>query len=131
VHYDIPWNPVKLDQRNGRAYRIGQKRQRVRAIYFLPDSRGTGIVETIARKNRVRRRALQVSSEGADRSICSTLRPRLARSAAYLALSARWELPDQLARRHKAGIEQLMAEMSREYLDQRRIDYLIALCNGV
>lgn len=128
VHYDIPWNPVKLDQRNGRAYRIGQKREKVRAIYFLPESRETGIVETIARKNRVRRQTL-IPRE--PRAHAPTLRPRLARSAAYLALASKWELPDALARRHKAGIEQIMAEMSREYLDQRRIDDLIALCSDV
>ncbi len=127
VHYDIPWNPVKLDQRNGRAYRIGQKRDRVRAIYFLPESRETRIVETIARKNRMRRRTL-IGQAAATRE--ATLRPRLTKSAAYLALAAKWKLPDGLARRHKAGIEQLMLEMSREYLDQRRIDDLIALCNS-
>src|SRR5207302_5567808 len=57
VHYDIPWNPVKLDQRNGRAYRIGQTRDSVRAIYFLPEARSR-VVETIASKNRTRRRIL-------------------------------------------------------------------------
>src|SRR5439155_9770123 len=57
VHYDIPWNPVKLDQRNGRAHRIGQTRDSVRAIYFLPEARSR-VVETIASKNRVRRRIL-------------------------------------------------------------------------
>jgi superfamily II DNA or RNA helicase len=129
IHYDIPWNPVRLDQRNGRAYRIGQKRDRVRAIYFLPESRETRIVETIARKNRVRRRVFEPV---ADRSECrtSTMRPRVAKGAGYLALSRRWELPDVLARRHKAGIELLMHEMADEYLDQRRIDDLIALCSG-
>lgn len=128
VHYDIPWNPVKLDQRNGRAWRIGQQRETVRAIYFLPESRETGIVETMARKNRMRRRILQTT----DRQDClsSTMRPRLARGAAYLKLAAQWPLPETLARRHKAGIEQLMLEMSREYLDQRRIDELIALCSS-
>ena len=135
VHYDIPWNPVKLDQRNGRAYRIGQKRERVRAIYFLPESRETRIVETIARKNRVRRRILwradTLVCNDADRSVCSpSMRPRLTRSAAYLALARRWDLPDDLARRHKAGVEQLMTEMSREYLDQRRVDDLIALARS-
>src|SRR6267142_1248734 len=50
VHYDIPWNPVKLDQRNGRAWRIGQTRDFVRAIYFLPEARSRD-VETIASKN--------------------------------------------------------------------------------
>ena len=127
IHYDIPWNPVKLDQRNGRAHRIGQHRGVVRAIYFLPESRETRIVETIARKNRIRRRALTAQTATA---VEPTMRPRLARSAGYLALSARWPLPDKLARRHKAGIEQLMLEMSREFLDQRRIDDLIALCNS-
>ena len=27
VHYDLPWNPVKLGPRNGRAHRIGQTRR--------------------------------------------------------------------------------------------------------
>lgn len=124
VHYDIPWNPVKLDQRNGRAHRIGQKRQTVRAIYFLPRSRDTRILETMARKNRMRRRLMQNAARTDATS--HTLRPRLA-GAAYLSLRERIALPESLARRHKAGIELLMDEMSREYLDQRRLDDLLAL----
>jgi superfamily II DNA or RNA helicase len=133
IHYDIPWSPVKLDQRNGRAWRIGQQRERVKAIYFLPESRETRIVETIARKTRVRRGLWRTGDPACpDRQDClsSTMRPRLARDAAYLKLAERWPLPDSLKRRHKAGIEQLMLEMSREYLDQRRIDELIALCSS-
>jgi superfamily II DNA or RNA helicase len=127
IHYDIPWNPVKLDQRNGRAHRIGQPRVAVRAIYFLPENRETRIVETIARKNRVRRRVLNVREP--ETEVCvPTLRPRLAKSAAFLSLRERCEaLPDVLARRHKAGLERIIAEMSTEFLDQRRIDELIAL----
>jgi len=126
IHYDIPWNPVKLDQRNGRAYRIGQQRQAVRAIYFLPENRETRIVETLARKNRTRRRVLNVRQPHTG-SWQPTLPPRLTRSAAFLSLRDRYELPDTLARRHKAGIEQIMEEMSREFLDQRKIDDLVAL----
>jgi superfamily II DNA/RNA helicase len=127
IHFDIPWNPVKLDQRNGRAHRIGQRRDAVRAIYFLPENRETRIVETIARKNRTRRRVLQVR-QPAIGNRQPTLRPRLTRGAAFLALRERHEaLPDVLARRHKAGLEQIIAEMSTEFLDQRRIDDLIAL----
>lgn len=128
VHYDIPWNPVKLDQRNGRAHRIGQTRRAVRAIYFLPESRETRIVETVARKNRARRRLLAPSR--APLPVCRpTLRPRLASGAAFLRLQAatRLTLPELLARRHRAGLEQLMAEMSGEYLDDCRIAELAAL----
>ncbi|HEX2060909.1 MAG TPA: DEAD/DEAH box helicase [Thermoanaerobaculia bacterium] len=123
VHYDIPWNPVKLDQRNGRAYRIGQQRESVRAIYFIPRTRETRIVEVIARKNRLRRRALQ---PGELATHVPTLRPRMT-NAAFLGLRERVPLPDVLARRHKAGVELLIAEMSREYLDQRRLDDLLSL----
>jgi superfamily II DNA/RNA helicase len=129
VHYDIPWNPVKLDQRNGRAYRIGQSRDVVRAIYFIPRSRETGIVETIARKNRMRRRVLGRSMVAASDSCdgAYTLRPRLPRDAAFTHLAARHALPVELARRHKEGIEQLMHTMASEFLDQRRVDELLAL----
>ncbi|PYQ30988.1 MAG: hypothetical protein DMF56_03525 [Acidobacteria bacterium] len=131
VHYDLPWNPVKLDQRNGRAHRIGQQRPSVRAIYFLPQSRETRIIETIARKNRIRRKALAVQPRDCA-TAQPTLRPRLTRSAAFLRLQNAAEragltLPDALARKHSAGIEQLMNEMSGEYLDRQRLADLLAL----
>lgn len=124
IHYDIPWNPVKLDQRNGRAHRIGQQRDTVQAIYFLPETRETRIVETVARKNRIRRRTLhpgqQVAGNGQP-----TLRPRVTKEAAITRLNAR--LPETLMRRHKAGLESLIDEMSRELLDDARIAYLVAM----
>ena len=131
VHYDLPWNPVKLDQRNGRAHRIGQQRASVKAIYFIPQSRETKIVETIARKNRIRRRAL-ATPPGNRATGKPTLRPRLAKNAAFLRLRdaarrAGLSLPETLARRHQAGIEQIMREMSGEYLDRQRLDELVAL----
>jgi superfamily II DNA or RNA helicase len=131
IHYDIPWNPVKLDQRNGRAHRIGQQRPSVKAIYFLPQSRETKIIETIARKNRLRRKALTAPPR--NRATAQpTLRPRLTKSAAFMKLNeaaqrAGLTLPDTLARKHTAGIEQLMIEMSAEYLDRQRLDDLLAL----
>jgi hypothetical protein len=108
VHYDIPWNPVKLDQRNGRAHRIGQTRDVVRAIYFFPQSRETRIVETIARKNRTRRKVLKQSESRTPEARSQTLRPRITRDSACTRLR---DVPDILARRHKAGIEQLMSEL--------------------
>ncbi len=150
IHYDIPWNPVKLDQRNGRAHRIGQQSDVVKAIYFLPDTRETRIVETVARKNRVRRRLLgPPASPPADARVSrprpcrrdagtsaaetaavhrqskATLRPRVTRDAAITRLKA--SVPDALLRRHKAGLELLIDEMSREYLDDARIAHLLAL----
>src|SRR5205823_8208637 len=77
VHYDIPWNPVKLDQRNGRAWRIGQQRPSVQAVYFIPESRRTRIIETVTAKNRARRRLLDSSGPPV---------PPAARSASLLAL---------------------------------------------
>lgn len=57
IHYDLPWNPVKLDQRNGRAARIGQKASSVRAYYFVPSSRRDRrhSLGTVSRKARVSR----------------------------------------------------------------------------
>ena len=124
IHYDIPWNPVKLDQRNGRAHRIGQQRDTVQAIYFLPESRETRIVEAVARKNRERKRVLQPSPP-ATRHAPPTLRARVTRDAAITRLRA--TVPELLHRRHKAGLELLIEEMSREYLDDARIAHLVAL----
>jgi superfamily II DNA or RNA helicase len=126
VHYDIPWNPVKLDQRNGRAHRIGQRRTSVRAIYFLPESHSV-IVATIASKNRTRRRILEVPSEAPiDAPSLADLPQRLSRDSGAVALvhalRARGLVPPTaLWRRHRAGMEQRFGEMAREFIDARRV----------
>ena len=140
VHYDIPWNPVKLDQRNGRAWRIGQARPSVKAVYFLPETRRTRVVETVAAKNRARRRLLNPSPDAARHSLPASgerasrmaLPPRLTRESSVVALiralrTAGFAAPPPIARRYRAGVERLFAEMSREYIDERRLRDLLAL----
>jgi SNF2 family DNA or RNA helicase len=128
VHYDIPWNPMRLDQRNGRAYRIGQTRAAVQAVYFLPESRTTRVVETVARKNRLRRQILNGSRSSNDER-SATLRPRLTAKSAYVQLCgrSRASLPELLARRHKAGVEELIEWIARMEPSEERLDDLLAL----
>ncbi|HEX7677916.1 MAG TPA: helicase-related protein [Thermoanaerobaculia bacterium] len=130
VHYDIPWNPVKLDQRNGRAYRIGQRRDSVRAIYFLPERRSR-VVETIASKNRTRRHILGMHARPIETAAPNVLDlpQRLPSDSPALdlirALRAHGLTPPAaLSRRHRAGVEQLFEEMAHEYLDGSRLSEL-------
>jgi len=104
IHYDLPWNPVKLDQRNGRAYRIGQTRDKVEAIYFIPEDRG--VMNVIARKNRIRRETLKAAGDGQP---VTTLRPRVTRAAAVTKLVQEGcDVPEWLERRHCAGLERVL-----------------------
>jgi superfamily II DNA or RNA helicase len=132
VHYDIPWNPVKLDQRNGRAHRIGQRRPTVRAIYFLPDRDRTGALEIVAAKNRTRRRILHPRPPTFDTCSTTALPQRLPADAAAVALlralrARGLTAPPGLPRRHRAGVERLIEEMSGEYLDEKRVRELAAV----
>lgn len=54
IHYDLPWSPLRLDQRNGRAHRIGQVSD-VTAWYFMPGSSESAVMKVMAGKNRARR----------------------------------------------------------------------------
>jgi hypothetical protein len=131
IHYDLPWNPVKIDQRNGRAHRIGQRRSRVRAIYFIPEDERTGTSGIVARKNETRVAALRPSQV-----VCLPLDPVLpahipSHSGPALLARAlgrrRSPIPPFLLRRFRAGAERLMSEMAGEYLDAARLDALAAL----
>ena len=129
IHYDVPWNPVKLDQRNGRAFRIGQARPAVDAIYFLPRVDDSRIIHTVVSKNRARRRALRTL---AALPWCggASPRPRLTAAAAISALARAApyaELPQSLFRRHRAGLERLIGQLACEALDERKLADLLAL----
>jgi superfamily II DNA/RNA helicase len=60
LHYDLPWNPNRLEQRDGRVDRYGQKHPTVRSIrYFSPDSAVDGVVlEVLLNKAREIHRTL-------------------------------------------------------------------------
>ena len=134
IHYDIPWNPVRLDQRNGRMHRIGQRRSRVTAFYFVPEPDLCGISPVVVAKNRLRARIVRASAlENAGLpAMRPTMRARLQRSdpAARLAGAAErggFRLDPGLLRRHRAGIDQLMSRMSTELLDAAKLAILSEL----
>jgi len=108
IHYDLPWNPMKLEQRNGRAHRIGQQRESVKAIYFVPEDRG--IMPVITRKKREARATLKAT--GNQQPATRTLRPRITRTAAVVKLVARgYDVPAWLECRHCAGLERILREI--------------------
>jgi hypothetical protein len=60
IHYDLPWNPNRLEQREGRVDRYGQPARRVKTIrYFSPDNPVDGVVlDVLLNKAREIRRTL-------------------------------------------------------------------------
>jgi superfamily II DNA or RNA helicase len=60
LHYDLPWNPNRLEQREGRVDRYGQISKEVKVIrYFSPDSAVDGVVlEVLLNKAREIHRTL-------------------------------------------------------------------------
>jgi superfamily II DNA or RNA helicase len=60
IHYDLPWNPNRLEQREGRVDRYGQPAKKVKTIrYFSADNPVDGVVlEVLLNKAREIRRTL-------------------------------------------------------------------------
>lgn len=60
IHYDLPWTAVRMDQRDGRALRLGSRHQSVEVIRFElppPIERRLGQLRLVARKRRLPRQA--------------------------------------------------------------------------
>lgn len=50
-HFDIPWNPARMEQRNGRIDRTMQQSEEVRCHYFVyADRKEDAVLETLVRK---------------------------------------------------------------------------------
>ena len=60
VHYDLPWTSVRIDQRNGRALRLGTRWDDIPIVEFHPPpdlETRLGQLERLARKRRLASRA--------------------------------------------------------------------------
>jgi superfamily II DNA or RNA helicase len=93
IHYDLPWNPNRLEQREGRVDRFGQKRAEVEAIlmYGRDNPMDGAVLEVLLRKARKIHRTLGISvpipgnSEGVMETIIKSLFAR-GRDATQLTL---------------------------------------------
>jgi len=63
LHYDLPWNPNRLEQREGRIDRFGQPRSQVRAIvlYGADNQVDLVVLDVLIRKARTIRSRLGIS----------------------------------------------------------------------
>jgi superfamily II DNA or RNA helicase len=63
LHYDLPWNPTRLEQREGRVDRFGQRQPEVRVVtYYGSDNQIDEIVlDVLLRKHRNIRSSLGIS----------------------------------------------------------------------
>lgn len=56
VHYDLPWTPMRLEQREGRAIRLGSRHSEVEVVRFAPPTaleRVLRLEATLVRKGRL------------------------------------------------------------------------------
>lgn len=63
IHYDLPWNPTRLEQREGRVDRFGQRSTEVRVVtYFGADNQiDETVLDVLLRKHRAIRSSLGIS----------------------------------------------------------------------
>ena len=63
LHYDLPWNPTRLEQREGRVDRFGQKHPTVRVLtYYGSDNLiDKAVLDVLVEKHRTIRRDLGIS----------------------------------------------------------------------
>ena len=63
LHYDLPWDPNRLEQREGRVDRYGQERAKVRTVllYGADNEIDLVVLEVLLRKARTIRKALGIA----------------------------------------------------------------------
>ncbi|MCG8556097.1 MAG: DISARM system SNF2-like helicase DrmD [Proteobacteria bacterium] len=75
-HFDLPWNPARLEQRNGRIDRTLQPAPEVRCHYFIyPDRPEDRVLETLVRKVEIVQKELGSLGAVLLKDIESTMAP--------------------------------------------------------
>ena len=83
VHFDIPWNPGRMEQRNGRIDRKLQRSSEVRCHYFvLPQRAEDRVLEVLVQKTERIRRELGSLSPVVERRISKALKGGIRHDAA-------------------------------------------------
>lgn len=126
-HFDLPWNPGRIEQRNGRIDRKLQPAAEVRCHYFvLPQRAEDRVLEVLVRKTETIKRELGSLSKVIDDDIERRLGGGI-RHADVERLAGEIEAADLDARRKQIAAEEL--EDARERQDELRQQ--IDRCRGL
>lgn len=108
-HFDIPWNPARIEQRNGRIDRAMQPEPEVRCHYFhYPSRREDAVLDTLVRKVETIQAELGSLSAVLMEGMEKALEPGIDDEA-----------PARLAAAEQASGR---AEVARRELEERRLD---------
>jgi superfamily II DNA or RNA helicase len=126
-HFDLPWNPGRIEQRNGRIDRKLQPACEVRCHYFvLPQRAEDRVLEVLVRKTETIKRELgslsQVIDDQIERRLGQGIRHRDAER-----LAREIEQADLDAERKRVTEEELEAARER----QKELEEQIARCQGL
>ncbi|MCX7792219.1 MAG: DISARM system SNF2-like helicase DrmD [Chloroflexaceae bacterium] len=115
-HFDLPWNPGRIEQRNGRIDRKLQSEPEVRCHYFvLPQRVEDRVLEVLVRKTETIKRELGSLSKVIDDAIERRLRQGI-RHREAAALARELEQADLETARRQSVAEEL--EQARERADE-------------
>lgn len=132
LHYDLPWNPNRLEQREGRVDRYGQKSDTVKTIrYFSPDSPVDGVVlEVLLNKAREIHRVLGTyvpvpeESESVTEAVLNALflrSPPASSRQGPIQLTLGFESPKVKALHHKWELDAERERVNRTRFAQRAL----------
>lgn len=130
IHFDLPWNPSRLEQRNGRIDRKLQPSPIVTCRYFVYAQRAEDVVlDALVRKTEAIRRQLGSAGEVLGARIVDRLsRAGIARAdAALLAARIRDEADDDRVRAAAEGLGDAQAEARRARLRREQDELSAAL----
>ncbi|MDX1583674.1 MAG: DEAD/DEAH box helicase [Thermoanaerobaculia bacterium] len=127
IHYDLPWSPMRLEQRNGRARRLGRAGRPLEVVTFVPEGGESPAWSVLEKKRSVTRRFWDMTAESPVELPCFERLPsRITANDPRVRL---WqELPASeerlaLLQRFRAGTEIELFEIeARESLDVIRTD---------
>ncbi len=123
-HFDVPWNPSRMEQRNGRIDRKLQPRDQVFCHYFYytqrPEDR---ILKVLVKKTQTIREELGSLSQVIDSRLAKTMKYGIQRRRIH-ALEAEIDEADIEAERRQAIDEELEAGRQRQTALREQIDRL-------
>nr|WP_258182855.1 DISARM system SNF2-like helicase DrmD [Enhygromyxa salina] len=117
-HFDVPWNPSRLEQRNGRIDRTLQQADEVRCHYFVyADRKEDRVLETLIRKIDTVQRELgsvgAVLMDEMERTLQPGITDRTAKKVEAIGADARTQTAEEELEGQRKKLELLEQEIHR------------------